>query len=259
MQRVDKALVELGLAPSRQKAQAWIKLGLVFSKDGPVKKASERVDKTSLYLSSMPSEVGRGALKLRHALHTFKLSAKNCICLDIGASTGGFTQVWLEEGASKVYAIDVGKDQLNPILKSDQRVVSMEQCNFRTLDPKKLEHLSSRCSIDVSFISSTLILENIKPFLTPDAQIILLIKPQFEVGRGAINKGVVKDKVKRQNAIKKVLDYANKLGLITCGIETSPVLGGKGNIEYLAHLSFNARPPSSTWLDNHIAFLISKE
>lgn len=259
MQRADKALVEMGLAPSRQKAQAWIKSGLVFSKDGLVKKASDRVDKTSLYLTVAPSEVGRGALKLRHALHTFNLSATDCICLDIGASTGGFTQVWLEQGASKVYAIDVGRDQLDPILKSDQRVISMEECNFRTLEPRKLDHLCSRCSIDVSFISSIFILEKLGPFLTPDAQVILLIKPQFEVGRDAIKKGIVRNKDQRKNAIRKVLNYADQMGLITCGLIQSPIFGGKGNIEYLAHLSFNARPPSPTWLDKHIAFLISKE
>lgn len=237
MQRADKELVDMGLAPSRQKAQYWIKSGFVFSQGKQILKPSLLVESGSLHLTTIPKDVGRGAIKLRYALQVFNISANDSICLDIGASSGGFTQVWIESGAKKVYAVDVGTDQLHPDLKKNSHVISMEQCNFRTLDHSKLDSLSNRCSIDVSFVSSTLILERLKPFLTFDAKIILLIKPQFEVEKKWIHKGIVKKESARQFAINKVLSYAEEAGFAFQGLETSPIVGGKGNIEYLAYLS----------------------
>lgn len=237
MERADICLLKLGLAKSRTHAKNII-LGKRAFYDGKViEKASLLVDQNLVTVNSTVEDtyVGRGAIKLDSAIKNFELDLKDFVCMDIGASTGGFTQIMLNEKAKKVYAIDVGTNQLVDSLLNDERVVSLENTNFRYLDFEVIGEKVDFISIDVSFISLKYIFENLYKFLKEDSKIVALIKPQFECeGKSLNKKGIVKSKKVIENVIEKVKLYAlaNKLEVLE--IIDSPILGGDGNKEKLA-------------------------
>lgn len=237
MERADICLLKLGLAKSRTHAKNII-LGKRAFYDGKViEKASLLVDENLVTVNSTVEDtyVGRGAIKLDSAIKNFELDLKDLVCMDIGASTGGFTQIMLNEKVKKVYAIDVGTNQLVDSLLNDERVVSLENTNFRYLDFEVIGEKVDFISIDVSFISLKYIFENLYKFLKEDSKIVALIKPQFECeGKSLNKKGVVKSEKVIENVIEKVKLYAlaNKLEVLE--IIDSPILGGDGNKEKLA-------------------------
>lgn len=237
MERADICLLKLGLAKSRTHAKNII-LGKRAFYDGKViEKASLLVDENLVTVNSTVEDtyVGRGAIKLDSAIKNFELDLKDLVCMDIGASTGGFTQIMLNEKAKKVYAIDVGTNQLVDSLLNDERVVSLENTNFRYLDFEVIGEKVDFISIDVSFISLKYIFENLYKFLKEDSKIVALIKPQFECeGKSLNKKGIVKSKKVIENVVEKVKLYAlaNKLEVLE--IIDSPILGGDGNKEKLA-------------------------
>ena len=238
-ERLDVLLVKRNLAESREKAKAIIMSGNVFV-DG------QREDKAG---SSFPEEVqievkghtlpyvSRGGLKLEKALANFDVTVKGKVCTDVGSSTGGFTDCMLQNGAVKVFAIDVGRGQLDWKLRQDERVVCMEKTNIRYVTPEDIGEPVDFSSIDVSFISLTKVLEPIRNYLTPDGEIVALIKPQFEAGREKVGKkGVVRERSTHHEVIEKVASYANSIGFEILNIDFSPIKGPEGNIEYLVHL-----------------------
>jgi len=237
MSRLDVYLTETGMEKSRSRAAALIKEGKV-SVNGIVRTKpsweccpEDRVEITGQVLQY----VGRGGLKLEKAMDAFNVSAEGKICLDIGASTGGFTDVLLKRGAEKVYAVDVGHDQLAPELREDRRVVSMEGLNIKDALPEMFPEKPSLCVMDVSFISLTQVLPHALRLASPGAGFISLIKPQFEAGRQALGKnGIVRSDKDRAKAIDNVLKSAASLGLGLRGLIPSPIRGGDGNSEYLA-------------------------
>lgn len=244
-ERIDKLLVERGLAESRTKAQAMVMAGVVLVNEQRVEKPSDQFvpdvqirikhadDPTSRY-------VGRGGLKLEAALREFEIDVRGLVCLDVGASTGGFTDCLLQNGAAKVFAIDVGHNQIDWKLRNDPRVEVREGVNARYLQPQDFPVRFDLVVIDVSFISSTKILSSVVTLLQPHASMVVLIKPQFEVGRGEVGSGgIVRDQEKRLNAIKNVHEFAASLGLKTEKTMESPITGAEGNIEYLAHYSYH--------------------
>jgi 23S rRNA (cytidine1920-2'-O)/16S rRNA (cytidine1409-2'-O)-methyltransferase len=238
-ERLDVALVARGMAASRERARALILAG-------EVEVAGRRADKAGTLVA--PDEpivlrgadhpyVSRGALKLVHALDHFGLDPGGRTALDVGASTGGFTDVLLRRGALRVFAIDVGYGQLAWSLRQDPRVVVLERTNIRHLDPAKIDAPADLAVVDTSFISLTLVLPRVASLLVPGADIVALIKPQFEVGKGEVGKGgVVRDPAKRQAAVDKVTACAAATGLAWHGVVASPILGPAGNVEYLAHI-----------------------
>lgn len=250
-ERADLCLVARGLAASRQQAQALIMAGAVLLDEQPVKKASDRVRPTQvLRLREDPLRyVSRGGLKLEAALKAWNLIPKDWVCADLGASTGGFTDCLIQGGAQKVYAIDVGYGQLAWKLRQDPRVVVMERVNARYMDA--LPELLDLVVGDLSFISLTLILPTIQRLLRPTGQVVVLVKPQFEVGREGIRKGGRVDPEYRPLALEKVRTEAENLGFEVLGLIDSPVPGAKaGNIEALLYLRSRAtmtvqadRPP----------------
>ena len=238
-ERLDVLLVKRNLAASREKAKAIIMSGNVFV-DG------QREDKAG---TTFPEEVqievkghtlpyvSRGGLKLEKAIKNFDVSVEGKVCTDVGSSTGGFTDCMLQNGAKKVYAIDVGRGQLDWKLRQDDRVVCMEKTNIRYVTPEDLGELIDFSSIDVSFISLTKVLMPICEYLTENGQIVALIKPQFEAGREKVGKkGVVREKSTHIEVIRKVIDYAMSIGFAVLNLEFSPIRGPEGNIEYLVHL-----------------------
>jgi 23S rRNA (cytidine1920-2'-O)/16S rRNA (cytidine1409-2'-O)-methyltransferase len=236
-ERLDKLVVERGLAQSRERARALILAGKVEVNGQVISKAGEMVDGEIKLREEDHPWVSRGALKLVKALEHFGIDPAGKTALDIGASTGGFTHVLLERGATKVYAIDVGYGQLAWSLRQDPRVVTLERENIRYLDPAKVPDRADLAVIDVSFISLTLVLPKVVELLGPGKQIIALIKPQFEVGKGEVGKGgVVRDPEKRAAAVQRVLDTARAAGLTTSEPTESPILGPAGNVEYLVLL-----------------------
>ena len=238
--RLDVYLTENGHAESRQRAKIMITGGFVLVNGKAVVKPSADIrEGDTVTVSGDPiGYVSRGALKLKAAFETFGLSAHGLIAADIGASTGGFTEYLLEQGAEKVYAVDSGTDQLAAKLRADARVVSMEKYNARNLSIADFDSGVDLAVMDVSFISQTLILPALVGILKERAYFVGLIKPQFEAGREAIGKGgIVKNPVSRAMAIKKVLDCAAESGLVFCGLAVSPILGGDGNTEYIACFS----------------------
>lgn len=232
--RLDVALVQRGLVPSRERAQEAIDASLVRVNGTVVTKAAKKVgeaDQVEL-LGDPIGFVGRGGLKLEGALDRFSIDPAGLVCLDIGASTGGFTDCLLQRGARLVYAVDVGRDQLHPSLRQEPRVVAMEGTDIRTV--KSLPELPSLIAIDVSFISLTLVLPAAVDLLAPGGRIIALIKPQFEVGPGGVGKnGIVRDPRQHQRAVDRVLGAATGLGLRAGPVIESPVLGTEGNREFL--------------------------
>lgn len=238
-ERLDKLLVDLGLAASRERARALILAGKVVVDDHRMDKAGVRVDvDVQIRLKGEDlAYVSRGGLKLEKALQSFPLHLPGRVAIDVGASTGGFTDCLLQNGVAKVYAIDVGYGQLAWKLRDDRRVVNMERCNIRSLTADKLSELPSLAVIDASFISLAKVLPSTLALLTEDAEIIALIKPQFEVGKGKVGKGgVVKDPAQHQQVVDSVKQLAVDLGCGVLGVEESPILGPKGNREFLIYL-----------------------
>lgn len=245
-ERLDVILVNQGYAPSREKAKAIIMSGNVYVNGQKEDKAGTSFDESKIQLEVRGSTlkyVSRGGLKLEKAMNTWNLSLEGKICMDIGSSTGGFTDCMLQNGATKVYSVDVGHGQLAWKLRNDERVVCMEQTNFRYMVPADIEDVLDFASVDVSFISLTKILIPARNLLKVGGEMVCLIKPQFEAGREKVGKnGVVREPQVHAEVIKKVVDFAGLIGFTVIGIEFSPIKGPEGNIEYLIHLQKNAEP-----------------
>ena len=239
-ERIDKLLVERGFAGSRTKAQAMVMAGVVLVDEQRVDKPSHQVDTNSsirIKGGDDPTSryVGRGGLKLEAALREFQIDVRGQNCLDVGASTGGFTDCLLQHGAQKVFAIDVGHNQIDWRLRNDPRVEVRERINARYLQPEDFPHRFDLAVMDVSFISATKVLPAIVPLLVASGSIITLIKPQFEVGRGEVGGGgVVRDPAKRSRVVEEVNEAARALGLEVVSVIESPIQGAEGNVEYLA-------------------------
>ena len=236
-ERIDILMVEQNLADSRSKAQAMIMAGEVYIGEQKIDKAGVMIPADSVITvrGSACPYVSRGGLKLEKALALFEVKVEGLCALDVGASTGGFTDCLLQNGAAKVYAVDAGEGQLAGKLLSDTRVVNMEKYNARNLAAKDFPKPPDVAVMDVSFISQTLILPALAGVLQDGGILISLIKPQFEAGRAAIGKnGLVKSAVDRRHAMERVLDAAAENGLACFGLDVSPILGGDGNVEYIA-------------------------
>ena len=237
--RLDVLMVERGLAESREKAKAIIMSGNVFVDGQREDKAGASFpEKAVIEVKGSPLKyVSRGGLKLEKAMSHFDVELHDKVCMDVGASTGGFTDCMLQNGAVKVYSIDVGYGQLDWKLRNDPRVVCMEKTNIRYVVPEDLEGPADFSSIDVSFISLTKVLLPVRNLLTEEGEIVCLIKPQFEAGREKVGKkGVVRDPAVHQEVIEKVRDYAMSISMEPCHLSFSPIKGPEGNIEYLLHL-----------------------
>ena len=240
-QRIDLLLVERGLADSRTRAQALVMAGAVVAGETRVDKPGQLVDPTvelRLKEDAAPQKyVSRGALKLERALEAFPIDPRGKTCADLGASTGGFTDLLLQRGAAKVHAVDVGYGQLHPKLRGDPRVVVRERENARLLRAESLGERVDLVTGDLSFISLRLVLPAVKAILKPGGEAILLVKPQFEVGKGEVGKGgVVRDDAKRRAALDAVADAARGLGFEVIGTAESPIEGPAGNREWLLAL-----------------------
>jgi 23S rRNA (cytidine1920-2'-O)/16S rRNA (cytidine1409-2'-O)-methyltransferase len=232
--RLDKYLVEQKYFSSRARAKEAIERGEVLIDACPVTSPDAEVGETvSIEVRSVFPWVSRGALKLISALDEWKIDPSGLPALDLGASTGGFTEVLLSRGATKVYAVDVGHGQLHPKLLSDPRVVNMEGVDVRQLSPQQFPYLFSLIVGDLSFISLSKVLPMIQALLANNGKAILLVKPQFEVGFGGTKKGIVREREKRESALRAILDEVRSLGFSVGGSYQSPVVGGSGNIEYL--------------------------
>lgn len=236
--RIDVLLVEKGLETSRERAKALVMSGNVYSGGQRVEKPGEEIDADAeIEVRTGLKYVSRGGLKLEKAMTAFGINLEDKICMDIGASTGGFTDCMLQNGAKKVYAVDVGYGQLAWKLRIDSRVVNFERTNIRHLTADKLEEEINFFSIDVAFISLTLVLPVVKGFLAENALGVCLIKPQFEAGRGKVGKkGVVREPEIHKEVIEKIYNFAKSLGFYIAGLDFSPVKGPEGNIEYLIYL-----------------------
>lgn len=243
--RLDLRLVQLGLVTGRDKAKAVIMAGTVYVNGQKADKAGFEVseeDKIELRGETL-RYVSRGGLKLEKAMESFPITIDGTVCMDIGASTGGFTDCMLQNGAKKVYAIDVGYGQLAWKLRTDNRVINLERTNFRHVTNEQVTDPVDFASVDVSFISLTLILPPALPLLAEGGQMVCLIKPQFEAGKGLVGKkGVVKDPQIHKDVIVKVIDFAHQNGFSVLGLTYSPVKGPEGNIEYLVHLQKSGEP-----------------
>lgn len=239
--RIDKYLAENALAVSRAKAQEMLKNGAVTVDGQTVTKPSFEVPEGAIVLvteNPLQRYVGRGGLKLEAALDAFSLSPEGCVCLDVGASSGGFTHCLLSRGAAFVYAVDSGSGQLHPSLLADARVASMEGCNARALTPSMFGETPTFTVMDVSFISQTLILPALQGVMTAGGVLVSLIKPQFELDRSALGKGgIVKNDRLAARAVSRVITAAEALGFTLIGQIPSPILGGDGNKEFLAAFS----------------------
>jgi 23S rRNA (cytidine1920-2'-O)/16S rRNA (cytidine1409-2'-O)-methyltransferase len=233
-QRADRLLVERGLFESRAKAQAAIEAGLVRANNETVRKASDvvAVDAT-LQASAAYPHVSRAGLKLAAALDRFGFDPRGRVCLDVGASTGGFTHVLLERGAERITAVDVGHGQLHASLRARPEVVSLEETDIRTLSPARLGEPPDLIVVDVSFISLKLVLPAALALAKMPAQLVALIKPQFEAGRAALKRGIVRDAAVRAAVCEDISNFVTALGWRVLGVEPSPITGGDGNAEFL--------------------------
>jgi len=232
--RADVALVERGLFESRSRAQAAIAAGLVSADGVVIGKPSDQVpDGATLHATPKHPWVSRGALKLVAALDHFGFDPGGDICLDVGASTGGFTEVLLAHGANKVYAVDVGRGQLHERLRGDPAVISMEETDIRRLDPARILEAPEFATVDVSFISLKLALPALDGLLRARAHLIALIKPQFEAGRAHVKKGIVRDAAVHQAVCDDLSAFVASLGWNVAGVIESPIQGGDGNREFL--------------------------
>lgn len=239
-ERLDVILVKQGYAPSREKAKAVIMSGNVYVNGQKEDKAGTAFDESKIRLEVRGSSlkyVSRGGLKLEKAMEQWQLDLTDCVCMDIGASTGGFTDCMLQNGASKVYSVDVGHGQLAWKLRNDERVVCMEQTNFRYMVREDIQEQPDFASVDVSFISLTKILIPARKLLKAGGQMVCLIKPQFEAGKEKVGKnGVVREPEIHEEVIRRMVDYADSIGFEVLHLEFSPIRGPEGNIEYLMHL-----------------------
>ena len=238
-ERLDVLLVRQGLAASREKAKAVIMAGNVLVNGQRDDKAGTLIDEKAeiTVKGKQLAYVSRGGLKLEKAMKHFSLTLEGKVCMDVGASTGGFTDCMLQNGAVKVYSVDVGHGQLDWKLRNDERVVCMEKTNIRYVLPEDIEEPPSFVSIDVSFISLTKVLLPVRALMTEEGEIVCLIKPQFEAGREKVGKkGVVRDPKVHEEVIEKVLSFAHSTGFSSLDLEFSPIKGPEGNIEYLLHL-----------------------
>jgi 23S rRNA (cytidine1920-2'-O)/16S rRNA (cytidine1409-2'-O)-methyltransferase len=250
--RLDNLLVTCGLADTRAKAQALILAGRVKVEGVPVTKAGTLVPEDApVELLAPPSPyVSRGGEKLAAALDHFGVDPSGLVCLDAGASTGGFSHVLLLRGAAKVYAVDVGYGQLHPTVRNDPRVVVLERVNLRLLPREAVPEAVDLATLDLSFISLTLVLPKILEFLKPGAEILALVKPQFEVGKAKVGKGgVVRDLRLQQEAVAKVARAARTLGLAASDGFPSPLKGPKGNQEWFLHLKLSGGEPTERRID----------
>jgi 23S rRNA (cytidine1920-2'-O)/16S rRNA (cytidine1409-2'-O)-methyltransferase len=232
-QRADRLLVERGLFESRARAQAAIAAGLVTADGLPVRKASEPIS-VAAAIEATPEHpyVSRGGVKLAAALDSFSLDVRGRVCLDVGASTGGFTQVLIARGARRVYAVDVGRDQLHASLRGRDEIVSMEEVDIRTLDSSRLPELPDFAAIDVSFISLKLVLPAVVRLLQARASLVALIKPQFEAERRHLKKGIVRDPAVHERICSEIVAFFAAQGWRVGGVVPSTILGGDGNREF---------------------------
>lgn len=239
-ERLDVLLVRQGFSESREKAKAIIMAGCVYVNDQKEDKAGAMFDEEKSTIEVRGNTlkyVSRGGLKLEKAMSHFDITLEGKICMDIGASTGGFTDCMLQNGAVKVYSVDVGHGQLAWKLRNDERVVCMEKTNFRYMVRDDIQDDLDFASVDVSFISLTKILGPAYNLLKPEGQMVCLIKPQFEAGKEKVGKkGVVRDKAVHKEVIESVMDFAASIGFEILNLEYSPIKGPEGNIEYLVHI-----------------------
>lgn len=237
--RLDQLVYDLGYTESRERAKTTIMSGLVFVNGQRVDKPGTQVAPDSaveVHGDALPF-VSRGGYKLDKALKVFPVDPAGKICIDCGASTGGFTDVLLQHGAAKVYAVDVGYGQLAWKLRTDERVVNLERTNLRYIDSSQIPEPLDLAVMDVSFISIRLVLPAVKQLLKPDADYICLIKPQFEAGREEVGKkGVVRDSRVHEDVVRGILAFAKEIGFSVMGLDYSPIKGPEGNIEYICHL-----------------------
>ncbi len=242
-ERLDVLLIKKNLAESREKAKAVIMAGIVYVDDQKEDKAGSMFEETAKIevRGSTLKYVSRGGLKLEKAMTHFGVTLDQKICMDVGASTGGFTDCMLQNGAVKVYSVDVGHGQLAWKLRNDPRVVCMEKTNIRYVTPEEIPDKIQFVSIDVSFISLTKVLGPVKALMEPDGQVVCLIKPQFEAGREKVGKkGVVRERSVHLEVIRMVAAFAGSIGFEALHLEFSPIKGPEGNIEYLLHLRNDA-------------------
>jgi len=239
-ERLDVLLVGQGYAPSREKAKAIIMSGNVYVNGQKEDKAGSMFEMAGLRLEVRGTQqkyVSRGGLKLEKAIESWEIFLEGRVCMDIGASTGGFTDCMLQNGAARVYSVDVGHGQLDWKLRNDPRVVCMEKTNFRYMLPGDVDAAPEFASVDVSFISLTKMLIPARNLLRDGGQMVCLIKPQFEAGREKVGKkGVVRDPAVHEEVIHKVIDFADAIGFSVLRLEYSPIKGPEGNIEYLVHM-----------------------
>ena len=233
-QRADRLLVERGLFESRAKAQAAIEAGLVTANDAAVRKASEEIPiDAQLQATAAHPYVSRGGVKLAAALDHFGFDPRGRVCLDVGASTGGFTQVLLERGARRVYAVDVGRGQLHDSLRARPEVLSLEETDIRKCSPATFRETPNLVTVDVSFISLKLVLPAALKLVAHRTQLVALVKPQFEAGPAAVKKGIVRDEAVRHAVCEDIEKFVTSLGWRVLGIIPSPIDGGDGNAEFL--------------------------
>lgn len=248
-ERLDLLLVKRNLAESREKAKRMIMAGLVFSENERLDKPGMKVDKSiPIHIKERLRYVGRGGYKLEKALETFHTTITNKIVVDVGASTGGFTDCALQNGAKLVYAIDVGYNQLAWKLRSDERVVVKERTNFRYVTKDDFtKGLPNYATIDVSFISLRLILPVLKNVLQENSEVVALVKPQFEAEKGQVGKkGVIRDPKIHIEVLKKITSFAIDEGFTFLNVTFSPITGGEGNIEYLLHLGWQLKEENNS-------------
>lgn len=258
-ERLDVLLVKKGLASSREKAKAIIMSGIVFVDGQREDKAGSTFDeKQQIIIKGKTLKyVSRGGLKLEKAMNNFGISLEGKVCMDVGASTGGFTDCMLQNGAIKVYSVDVGHGQLDWKLRNDERVVCMERTNMRYMTEDDIEEKASFVSIDVSFISLTKILPAVSRILETEGQVVALIKPQFEAGREKVGKkGVVRDPKVHEEVIEKICDFASSNGFLLLHLDYSPIKGPEGNIEYLLHMQKTAAAEQNHHLRADIAKVV---
>lgn len=243
--RLDLAVAARGLAENRSKAAALIMAGQVYVNEQKASKSGDTVkesDTITVRGEKMPF-VSRGGYKLDKAIRCFSISLQNTVCMDIGASTGGFSDCMLQNGAKKVYAVDVGYGQLAWKLRTDARIINMERTNFRYLTPADIAEPLDFASVDVSFISLKIILPVLHTLLRPNAEAVCLIKPQFEAGRELVGKkGVVRDRSVHESVVRTITEFAFENGFSVLNLSYSPIKGPEGNIEYLLHIQKSDAP-----------------
>ncbi|WP_078552934.1 TlyA family RNA methyltransferase [Bacillus alkalicellulosilyticus] len=260
-ERIDVLLVEQGLFETREKAKRAVMAGLVYVEEERVDKPGMKLDSDSILTvkgKTLPY-VSRGGLKLEKALNVFDMTVEDKIVIDIGASTGGFTDCSLQNGARHVYALDVGYNQLAWKLRQDERVHVMERTNFRYVKPEDLPFgMPQFATIDVSFISLKLILPVLKTLLVSNSDVVALVKPQFEAGRDDVGKkGIVRDKKVHERVLNEMVQFSLDTGYSVNGIDFSPITGGEGNIEFLLHLHWNEQESPKVNVENATEEVVS--